>query len=350
MELIKNENIEYLCNECGEPNCDDGHFDAEGNLLPSENYPKALCDAFNSIWAEGEYGYALYMCRICGAYYIVNCAEFGELDDEQYRSKEMRDAIISHAKLLEQFGRLHGSKIFFVDDCDSPFCQWELLVATPVEPCPQEWQLREVAHDMDNYLMFSAICPEEAGIEMDRKREFTVDTPLGRIHVYSKHDPVDCAADFPGIYVDFIPPYYGSEPILLAATEYDPYTNEVKTCVYGDGISDEPTHVENHYNLHSYMDELIARARKEQEHWKSAILMCTPEKIFNASAEIEMRSNILCTLEERHSLTNTEARKLLRYEMPIYEIMRHMPSDGSASTESILEVIRDMARKAACNA
>lgn len=35
------------------------------------------------------------------------------------------------------------------------------------------------------------------------KREFYVDTPLGKLHVHAKHD-TDNAADYPGVYVDLV--------------------------------------------------------------------------------------------------------------------------------------------------
>lgn len=39
--------------------------------------------------------------------------------------------------------------------------------------------------------------------ELQKKREFYIDTPIGKLKVYSKHEK-DCPADFPGVFVDLV--------------------------------------------------------------------------------------------------------------------------------------------------
>lgn len=343
MELIKNCDIEYLCNSCGDLSCSDGHYDNDGKLLPSENYPQEFCDAFNSVWEEDRYGYSLYMCRIKGTYYIVTIAEFGDLKDG-YRSDKMRSAIINRAYSLEKYGRLHGSKVFFVDDCDDPYCQWELLVATPVLPCPKPWHLREISQDLECFLSYLDICPEENGIDLDRRRVFTVDTPLGQLRVHSKHDPID-NHDFPGVYVDFIPPYPESDPVLLAAVEYDPYENKMQTCVYSDGLTDAPTLVAQHKNIRTYTQELLQRVETEQKIWKEETLRKEPQDIFNASAEIQKREAVEKAMNEyfENASTEEDARILLGYEKPITKITAcWLLNEKAGVHQAILKAIQDM--------
>ena len=38
---------------------------------------------------------------------------------------------------------------------------------------------------------------------MNKARRFVIETPLGKLEVYAKHDKSDCAADYPGVFIDF---------------------------------------------------------------------------------------------------------------------------------------------------
>ena len=58
---------------------------------------------------------------------------------------------------------------------------------------------------------------------MNKARRFVIETPLGKLEVYAKHDKSDCAEDYPGVFIDFVR-------------------------VYGDCASDEPTAIVEHYN------------------------------------------------------------------------------------------------------
>ena len=66
------------------------------------------------------------------------------------------------------------------------------------------------------------------------KREFYIDTPLGVLRVWAKHD-VDNPRDFPGVFIDLVKPD-GDE--MLACVEYETCDDEIQTCVYNIGEDD----------------------------------------------------------------------------------------------------------------
>ena len=68
-------------------------------------------------------------------------------------------------------------------------------------------------------------------------REFKVVTPLGNLRVYSKSE-IDCAQDFPGVYVDLIAEDGTSE--LLACVEYDSMKRVMQTCAYQPDVAAGP--------------------------------------------------------------------------------------------------------------
>ena len=81
---------------------------------------------------------------------------------------------------------------------------------------------------------------------MESKREFYVETPLGRIKVWAKHeDGNDVPDDFPGVYIDFIPKH---KPDLtwandqICCVEYNPIDECIKSVLYQPGV-DEPTDI-----------------------------------------------------------------------------------------------------------
>ena len=37
---------------------------------------------------------------------------------------------------------------------------------------------------------------------MNKARRFVIETPLGKLEVYAKHDKSDCAEDYPGVFID----------------------------------------------------------------------------------------------------------------------------------------------------
>ena len=99
------------------------------------------------------------------------------------------------------------------------------------------------------------------------KREFYVDTPLGKLHVYAKHEGEDCAEDYPGVYIDAPEAPDGSR-ILLACTEFCPDAEAkegyIQTCVY-QVLVEEPVNVTRHFiptkeDEEAYQQEVEAEA------------------------------------------------------------------------------------------
>lgn len=85
------------------------------------------------------------------------------------------------------------------------------------------------------------------------KREFYIDTPLGKLRVWAKHD-VDSALDFPGVNIDLIDEKDGD--IIVAVVEYDSTDKRIQTCVYGDVDREDPTHIVELQNLPTLEEEL----------------------------------------------------------------------------------------------
>lgn len=81
---------------------------------------------------------------------------------------------------------------------------------------------------------------------MSEERSFIINTPLGDLKAYAKHEKTDCAEDYPGVYIDYI--RKDGATVMLACVEYNPWTKQIQTVVYGDCAADEPTEVVGHYN------------------------------------------------------------------------------------------------------
>ena len=82
------------------------------------------------------------------------------------------------------------------------------------------------------------------------RREFTVDTPVGRLKISAKSDYGNPAAitsqednpdDFPGVYVDLVMPN-GSD-LMLACVEWESVDRRLQACVYGNCTSDDPSDI-----------------------------------------------------------------------------------------------------------
>lgn len=86
----------------------------------------------------------------------------------------------------------------------------------------------------------------EQNPDQDKARHFVIETPLGKLEVYAKHDKSDCAEDYPGVFIDFV--REDGATVVLACVEYDPDKDLLQTVVYGDCASDEPTAIVEHYN------------------------------------------------------------------------------------------------------
>lgn len=81
--------------------------------------------------------------------------------------------------------------------------------------------------------------------EMHKKafnRDFNIDTPLGQLRVYAKHQ-TDSPNDFPGVYIDI-----KETNDMLACVEYESVDKQLQTCVYQPG-NDEPVAIIKHTNI-----------------------------------------------------------------------------------------------------
>lgn len=54
---------------------------------------------------------------------------------------------------------------------------------------------------------------------MEKTRHFIVDTPVGQLTIYAKHDKTDCAADYPGVFIDYSD-YQVKEEVRKARDRY----------------------------------------------------------------------------------------------------------------------------------
>lgn len=72
---------------------------------------------------------------------------------------------------------------------------------------------------------------------MENKKEFYIDTPIGKLHVYEKADP-----DYPGIFVDLINPQLRNDDNMICCVEYEQLMQRIQTVTYRPG-EDEPTDI-----------------------------------------------------------------------------------------------------------
>lgn len=71
---------------------------------------------------------------------------------------------------------------------------------------------------------------------MENRREFYVDTPLGKLRVYAKYD-CDKAEDYPGVYIDFVRTDENGFELypddnMICCVEYDPEFGQIQTHPY----------------------------------------------------------------------------------------------------------------------
>ena len=120
----------------------------------------------------------------------------------------------------------------------------EYLAVTPEEDVARE--IAEAVNGLCNKLLafpeyVSGILSEKTG-ENAPKREFYVDTPVGKLHVYAKHN-VDSPEDFPGVFIDIC--REGELGDILVCTEWESCDKRLQSCVYEAG-RDEPVFVFHH--------------------------------------------------------------------------------------------------------
>lgn len=127
---------------------------------------------------------------------------------------------------------------------DAPYVEAELVLEERPSPTfmgvgdifsfLKEWKVRLNSDDVTYTAVIKA--PETVPA-----REFYVDTPLGKLHVYTNTDD-DCPESFPGVYVELVNDTFEYDE-LLAVVEYNSCGKHLQTCVYGDLNADEPTDV-----------------------------------------------------------------------------------------------------------
>ena len=113
------------------------------------------------------------------------------------------------------------------------------------------------------------------------KREFFIETPLGKLRVYAKYEG-DSPDDYPGVFVDFITPE--NESIILTCTEYIPGDGKIKTTVY-DGTSEEPVVNYDHEALFDESD--VETIRKQFERIPISETGCIKDDFYHFPAGTE---------------------------------------------------------------
>ena len=136
------------------------------------------------------------------------------------------------------------------------------------------------------------------------KREFYIDTPLGKLKVWAKHD-TDNPEDFPGVYVDLVQD--GRDPELLACVEYDSVTECLQTCVYQPEL-DEPTALV----VHEIYDWRESMKRRCEKITVTAVLD-TPEPTVTVQSEDAMPANYSLTTDSYESVADSVAEAVRDY-------------------------------------
>lgn len=73
--------------------------------------------------------------------------------------------------------------------------------------------------------------------ELQKKREFYIDTSLGKLKVYSRHEETD----FPGVFVDLVRD--DKDDMLIVCVEFDSVEQNFLATIYGLLYSDTPTDI-----------------------------------------------------------------------------------------------------------
>ena len=91
-----------------------------------------------------------------------------------------------------------------------------------------------------------------AGNDQYMDRRFTVETPVGTLVVYAKHEGVDSFCDYPGIYIDLAhtKEQKSGEEVgdLVCVVEYDSSSERLQIVPYADTSRDEPSFGEDYIN------------------------------------------------------------------------------------------------------
>lgn len=93
-----------------------------------------------------------------------------------------------------------------------------------------------------------------APVEM--KREFFINTPMGKLKVWAKHE-TDTPKDYPGVYIDLVDPKTG-DLTLLTTVEYNSALERLQTNVYGNSELDAHDSITVHKLKESADDGTVA--------------------------------------------------------------------------------------------
>ncbi len=154
LKKISEKDIVYYCNAAGDAFWMDGdlviwaEFDECGNLN-DEHIPAPLRFAYNTVWGEG-YGYPSYCATVSGEPVLLLVAEFGDLylpnGVELDRDENLKELVL---KKSEALAGLLDYDVLFPEDTETPFCQWEVMVAIPVTKDLNANTVAAVSRDMD---------------------------------------------------------------------------------------------------------------------------------------------------------------------------------------------------------
>ena len=146
-ERVQERDMRFFCNAEGEPFASPGEdaFPDEDGILRDERIPKPLRDIYNNAWSD-DYGLLCYVAVVEGEPCLLLNWEFfkpiegkyplGEGDDgAQYLSlMEYRMLLYFVQRLLHSSApELEGVTVILPEDCENPFCQWEMSICIPAE-------------------------------------------------------------------------------------------------------------------------------------------------------------------------------------------------------------------------
>lgn len=136
----------------------------------------------------------------------------------------------------------HGEAAFPVNR-QSAFSVDELINAVP-----SAVRMRQLIGEGEARRNQPSFEPTSSKLAPPENNTLSVPTPFGTIQVTVKTDP-----NYPGVYIDLKGPNvnetFEAGAVGLAMVEFEPEKGKVQTVVYGDGKSEEPTHVIEHENI-----------------------------------------------------------------------------------------------------
>ena len=100
-------------------------------------------------------------------------------------------------------------------------------------------EMKNSCETEDEYVYYAYYLSERKSVLT--KRQFYIDTPLGKLKVYAKAE-TDTSEEFPGVYIDLVTDEF-PEGDMVACVEYDSDFRRLQACVYADRTQDLPPDV-----------------------------------------------------------------------------------------------------------